>query len=67
MQKENEQGTRELLIEAAKKEFLEKGYEGASIRSIGARAGMTSAGLYRQYLSDDISLGNRRSCCPYGK
>jgi len=30
-------------------EFLEKGYEGASIRSIGARAGMTSAGLYRHY------------------
>ena len=30
-------------------EFLEKGYEAASIRSIGARAGMTSAGLYRHY------------------
>ena len=34
---------------AIKEEFLEKGYEGASIRSIGARAGMTSAGLYRHY------------------
>ena len=28
---------------------MEKGFEGASIRSIGARAGMTSAGLYRHY------------------
>ncbi|MBR3581249.1 MAG: helix-turn-helix transcriptional regulator [Lachnospiraceae bacterium] len=34
---------------AIKEEFLEKGYEGASIRSIGAKAGMTSAGLYRHY------------------
>ena len=35
--------------QAIKDEFLEKGYEDASIRSIGARAGMTSAGLYRHY------------------
>lgn len=34
---------------AIKEEFLEKGFEAASIRSIGARAGMTSAGLYRHY------------------
>ncbi|MCR5283527.1 MAG: TetR/AcrR family transcriptional regulator [Lachnospiraceae bacterium] len=34
---------------AIKEEFLEKGYEDSSIRSIGARAGMTSAGLYRHY------------------
>ena len=34
---------------AIREEFLEKGYEGASVRSIGARAGMTSAGLYRHY------------------
>lgn len=34
---------------AMMEEFLEKGYEAASIRSIGARAGMTSAGLYRHY------------------
>ena len=34
---------------AIRKEFFEKGYEGASIRSIGKRAGMTSAGLYRHY------------------
>ena len=34
---------------AIREEFLEKGFEAASIRSIGARAGMTSAGLYRHY------------------
>ena len=34
---------------AIREEFMEKGFEGASIRSIGARAGMTSAGLYRHY------------------
>lgn len=34
---------------AIREEFLEKGYEGASVRSIGARAGMSSAGLYRHY------------------
>lgn len=34
---------------AIREEFLEKGYEGASVRSIGMRAGMTSAGLYRHY------------------
>ena len=35
--------------QAIKEEFLEKGFEGASIRSIGAKAGMTSAGLYRHF------------------
>lgn len=35
--------------QAIKEEFLEKGFEAASIRSIGSRAGMTSAGLYRHY------------------
>ncbi len=39
----------EKVKQAIKKEFLEKGYKDASIRSIGARAGMTSAGLYRHY------------------
>ena len=39
----------EKVKKAIKDEFLEKGYEEASIRSIGARAGMTSAGLYRHF------------------
>lgn len=43
-----------IKIDAAiRKEFLEKGYEGASIRSIGKRAGMTSAALYRHYKDKD--------------
>ena len=39
----------EKVKKAIREEFLEKGYENASIRSIGKRAGMTSAGLYRHY------------------
>lgn len=38
---------------AMKAEFLEKGYSGASIRSIGERAGMTSAALYKHYSSKE--------------
>ena len=34
---------------ALKEEFLEKGFKGASVRNIGKKAGMTSAGLYRHY------------------
>ena len=37
------------IMAAAKAEFLEQGFEKASIRSIAARAGMTSAGLYRHF------------------
>ncbi len=45
------------VVEAIKEEFLEKGFEGASIRSIGARAGMTSAGLYRHYPDKEAMFG----------
>ena len=37
---------RELLIEAAKKEFLEKGYNKASLRNICSQAGVTTGALY---------------------
>ena len=37
------------IVRAAKKEFLEKGFEKASMRSIAKDAGMTSAGLYRHF------------------
>jgi len=37
---------RELLIRAAKEEFLEKGYNKASLRNICAKAGMTTGALY---------------------
>ena len=35
------------LMAAARTEFLEHGFEKASMRSIGQRCGMTAAGLYR--------------------
>ncbi len=41
------------INQAMKAEFLEKGFAGASIRSIGDRAGMTSAALYRHYASKE--------------
>lgn len=37
------------VMAAVKEEFLEKGFDGASVRSIAARAGMSAAGLYRHY------------------
>ena len=46
MKRDGDQGTRELLIEAAKKEFLEKGYNKASLRTICANAGVTTGALY---------------------
>ena len=39
----------ERIVIAAKAEFLEKGFEKASMRDIGERAGITPAGLYRHY------------------
>lgn len=43
----------ERVMAAAKAEFLEKGYGKASMRRIGERAGMTSAGLYRHYVNKE--------------
>ena len=37
------------IIPAATQEFLEKGFQNASTRSIAARAGLTSGGLYRHF------------------
>lgn len=42
----NEENVRERLISAAKAEFLEKGYEKASLRSISAAAGVTTGAVY---------------------
>ena len=39
--------THEIILKAAKAEFSECGFEKASIRGIAARAGVTSAALYR--------------------
>ena len=43
---QDEKQTRQKLIESAKKEFLEKGYAKASLRSICADAGVTTGALY---------------------
>ena len=37
------------LMPCIKAEFLEKGFEKASVRSIGNRAGMSAAGIYRHF------------------
>lgn len=37
------------LLEAGKQEFLERGFQGASMRSIAAAAGVTTGALYRYY------------------
>lgn len=48
---------RQAIIEAAKKEFLEKGYKGASMRSIAKKSNMTVGNLYRYYKNkEDINL-----------
>ncbi len=44
-----EEGVTERLIEAARAEFLEKGYECASLRSIAARAGSSKGAIYIRY------------------
>lgn len=41
------------VIDAARQEFLELGYEKASMRSIGKKAGMTQAALYRHFESKE--------------
>lgn len=43
------------LLEAGKKEFLEKGFQGASMRSIAASLGVTTGAIYRYY-SDKEAL-----------
>ena len=41
------------IIKAAKKEFLDKGFEKASMRGIGREANMTQAALYRHFKSKE--------------
>ncbi len=41
--------TREKILAAAKEEFLDKGFEKASIRAIAKNASLTSAALYRHF------------------
>lgn len=44
--KKAEQNTKKLLLKAGREEFLEKGYEKASLRAICKRAGVTTGAVY---------------------
>ena len=44
------------IIQAAVEEFLEKGYNGASMNSIAARAGLSKGGLYHHFSGKDEIL-----------
>ena len=46
-------GTLEKIIPCAKKEFLDKGFERASMRTIAADAKMSAAGLYCHFESKE--------------
>ena len=41
------------IVEAARAEFLEKGFRGASLQQIAARAGLTTGALYTRYRGKD--------------
>ena len=52
---EAEQTTLHLILSAAMQEFLEKGFQGASMRGIASRLSVTTGALYRYY-TDKESL-----------
>ena len=45
--------TKAKIIESAKKEFLEKGFIGANLRTIAADAGVTTGAMYRHFKDKD--------------
>ena len=45
--------TKRKIIESARQEFLDKGFTGASLRIIAARAGVTTGALYRHFADKD--------------
>lgn len=53
MTKKNEQSTLESIHKAAKKEFLEKGFQSASLRNIVKTAGVTTGAFYGYYDSKE--------------
>ncbi|PID92427.1 MAG: TetR family transcriptional regulator [Bacteroidetes bacterium] len=44
---------RHKILDAAKKEFIEKGFKGSSMRSIAALSGVTTSNIYNYYQSKD--------------
>ena len=47
--------TKQLILDTAKKEFMEKGYNDASVRSIAKQAGLTTGAIFR-YFADRTGL-----------
>ncbi len=45
--------TKELIIAAARDEFMKKGFQDASMRTIAGRVGITATALYRHYASKE--------------
>jgi len=45
--------TKSKILESAKKEFLEKGFVNASLRTIAANAGLTTGAMYRHFKDKD--------------
>ena len=45
--------TKEIIIEKAREEFLEKGFQEASLRRIANQVGITATALYRHYSSKE--------------
>ena len=41
--------TKQLILDKAKREFLEKGYNAASVRTIAKKAGLTTGAIFRYY------------------
>lgn len=54
--KESKEKRIEQILQAAVSEFLDKGYEGASMESIARRAGLTKGGVYHHFTSKDEIL-----------
>lgn len=50
---DSSQETKNRLLESAKKEFLENGFTGASLRTIAANAGVTTGAMYRHFKDKD--------------
>lgn len=49
----HELNTREKILDAAKREFLEKGFAGTNVRAVAQRAGVTTGALYNLFKNKD--------------
>lgn len=59
-----EVSTRQLIIEAGKKEFLEKGFQGASLRVIAQNAFVTTGAMYGYFKNkEDLFATIVKPCC----